>query len=108
MAIRYMEGMMKKQHCFHRGASLLTVAAGVGMLALFSPAWAGAGDGSTADHTRFEVLNQQFARGQDVTRACLSCHNQAGKQVQQTYHWTWQAKGGLQKGIGKKNVLNNF
>ncbi len=63
---------------------------------------------STADHSKFKVLDQNFTSGSDVTKACLSCHNEAGKQVQHTFHWTWQSKSGLQKGIGKKNVLNNF
>jgi len=100
---------MKKTNSFHLGVPLFTVAAGVFMLVQFSPPQAEAAvDASTADHTKFEALNKPFAKAQDVTRACLSCHNEAGKQVQQTYHWTWQAKGGLQKGIGKKNVLNNF
>ncbi len=63
---------------------------------------------STADHSKFKVLNQDFATGQEVTQACLSCHTEAGHQFQQTYHWTWQAASGEQKGIGKKNVLNNF
>jgi hypothetical protein len=107
-----MEGMMKRQKRFHLGSSAMAIAVGFSMLMLFSPIDARAGgdqvSASTADHTRFQVLNQPFAQAQDVTRACLSCHTEAGKQVQNTYHWTWQSKGGLQKGIGKKNVLNNF
>jgi len=63
---------------------------------------------STADHSKFKVLNQNFATGQEVTLACLSCHTEAGHQFQQTYHWTWKSVSGEQKGIGKKNVLNNF
>jgi hypothetical protein len=63
---------------------------------------------STADHSKFKVLDQEFATGPEVTKACLSCHTEAGKQFHKTYHWTWQSTGGVQKGIGKKNVLNNF
>jgi len=63
---------------------------------------------STADHSRFKVLDQTFASGPEVTKACLSCHNEAGKQFHKTYHWTWQSAGGIQKGVGKKNILNNF
>ncbi len=103
---------MKRQRRFHLGTSAVAIAAGFSMLMLFSSVDARAGgdqvSASTADHAKFEALNKPFVKAQDVTRACLSCHNEAGKQVQQTYHWTWQAKGGLQKGIGKKNVLNNF
>ncbi len=63
---------------------------------------------STADHGKFRALDQDFTTGQEVTKACLSCHTEAGKQFHKTYHWTWQSEGGIQKGIGKKNVLNNF
>lgn len=63
---------------------------------------------STADHSKFKALDQEFATGQEVTKACLSCHNEAGKQFHKTYHWTWESTGGVQKGVGKKNVLNNF
>ncbi len=63
---------------------------------------------STADHTKFKVLNQEFETGPEVTKACLTCHTEAGRQFHKTYHWTWESSGGVQKGIGKKNVLNNY
>ena len=63
---------------------------------------------STADHAKFKVLNQEFATGPEVTKACLTCHTEAGRQVHKTYHWTCESSGGEQKGIGKKNVLNNY
>jgi len=63
---------------------------------------------STADHTKFKVLQQDFKTGPDVTRACLTCHTEASLQVHKTYHWTWESREGVQKGVGKKNVLNNF
>ena len=44
---------------------------------------------STADHSRFDVLKQNFASGQEVTAACLTCHTEAGKQLRATDHWTW-------------------
>jgi len=63
----------------------------------------------TADHSSFEALNQPFESGPDVTRACLSCHTEAAKQIHKTTHWTWQYEnpktGQL---LGKKNVVNNF
>ena len=31
---------------------------------------------STADHSKFEILQDKFATGPDVTKACLSCHPQ--------------------------------
>ncbi|HID98039.1 MAG TPA: hypothetical protein EYP57_07620 [Thermodesulfobacteriaceae bacterium] len=63
---------------------------------------------STADHAKFKILDQDFKTGPDVTRACLTCHTQAALQVHKTFHWTWESEKGIQKGIGKKNVLNNF
>jgi len=64
----------------------------------------------TADHAKFEVLKQEFKSGSDVTKTCLSCHNEAGTQFMKTIHWTWMSpdappeaklgKGGL--------VVNNF
>ncbi len=64
----------------------------------------------TADHSKFEALKQDFKSGPEVTKACLSCHNEAAGQVMKTIHWTWLSpdappeaklgKGGL--------VVNNF
>jgi hypothetical protein len=30
---------------------------------------------SSVDHTKFEILQQEFSEGPEVTNACLSCHN---------------------------------
>ena len=65
--------------------------------------------GSTAEHGKFEALDRDFASGPEVTRACLSCHTEAAKQIHQTKHWTWDfvnPKTGQR--LGKKNVINNF
>lgn len=59
----------------------------------------------TADHRKFEILQQDFATGPDLTAACLSCHTEAAKQVQQTTHWTWDNHYG--EGIGKTTQINN-
>lgn len=64
---------------------------------------------STADHSKFEILQQPFATGPEVTQACLSCHTEAAHQVQQTTHWTWefdQPETGQM--LGKKHVPNVF
>ena len=45
---------------------------------------------STADHSKFEELQQPFATGPDVTKACLGCHTEASKQLHKTKHWNWQ------------------
>ena len=64
---------------------------------------------STADHSKFRELQRSFANGPEVTKACLSCHTEAAKQVHRTKHWTWDFLN-TQTGqrLGKKNVINNF
>lgn len=45
---------------------------------------------STTDHGRHEVLQKDFQSPQEITQACLTCHNEAAKQVHKTIHWTWK------------------
>ena len=64
----------------------------------------------TADHSKHEILQQEFKSGPEVTKACLSCHSEAASQFHKTIHWTWMdpitekdiklGKGGLS--------INNF
>jgi octaheme c-type cytochrome (tetrathionate reductase family) len=64
---------------------------------------------STADHSKFKELNRNFKTGPQVTKACLSCHTEAAKQVHKTKHWTWDFLNPENKQrLGKKNILNNF
>ncbi|WP_211097387.1 tetrathionate reductase family octaheme c-type cytochrome [Herbaspirillum sp. ST 5-3] len=64
---------------------------------------------STADHGKFTALQQDFKSGPEVTKACLSCHTEASKQIHTTQHWKWEyrnpATGQL---LGKKHLINNF
>ncbi len=64
------------------------------------------------DHSKFKILQQKFERPQDVTNACLSCHNLADHDIMSTSHWNWSRKTINEKGdtvsIGKKNIINNF
>ncbi|HPD33696.1 MAG TPA: tetrathionate reductase family octaheme c-type cytochrome [Candidatus Kapabacteria bacterium] len=65
-----------------------------------------------ADHSKFAELNKHFNNPTDVTRACISCHNERDKQIMATNHWTWQKTEYMEgKGIvnyGKINAINNF
>lgn len=64
----------------------------------------------TSDHSQHEILQQEFTSGPEVTKACLSCHNQAALQFHQTIHWTWRdpsTEASLQLGKGGLSV-NNF
>lgn len=63
----------------------------------------------TADHSEFEALQKDFSTGPEVTEACLSCHNEAAKQVQETIHWTWICPADPNKVMGKNGLtMNNF
>ncbi|MGF1529473.1 MAG: tetrathionate reductase family octaheme c-type cytochrome [Candidatus Competibacterales bacterium] len=67
------------------------------------------GKPSTADHTQFEILQQDFQSGPEVTEACLSCHTEAARQVHRSIHWTWEyAHPETGQLLGKKNVINAF
>lgn len=63
----------------------------------------------TADHAKFESLKRRFDTASDVTKACLECHTEAGRQVTRSIHWTWETIN-LATGqtLGKKHVLNAF
>lgn len=59
-----------------------------------------------------------FADGRAVTRACLSCHRRAGREMLHSEHFTWLGRASLVPGtgpahaapaaIGKRNLINNF
>ncbi|MFY9328191.1 MAG: tetrathionate reductase family octaheme c-type cytochrome, partial [Georgfuchsia sp.] len=64
---------------------------------------------STADHSKFKALDREFDSGPEVTKACLSCHTEAAKQIQKTQHWKWEfINPQTQQVLGKKHVINNF
>ncbi|MFE8034172.1 tetrathionate reductase family octaheme c-type cytochrome [Thiohalocapsa marina] len=64
---------------------------------------------STADHSKFEALQQAFASGPEVTAACLSCHTEAATQVKHSVHWTWEFDNSATgQRLGKRHVLNSF
>jgi len=64
---------------------------------------------TTSDHTTYEVLQQEFTSGIEVTAACLTCHVKAARQIHMTNHWTWEVVNPeTGQKLGKKNVLNNY
>jgi len=67
---------------------------------------------SSVDHSKFEILKQEFEDAHAVTAACLSCHTERDKEIMATSHWNWERTEMLEgKGLvklGKKNILNNF
>ncbi len=97
------------------GASTRTraIAALAFAAALLAPGVAAAGGkpapAPAADHSKFAALQADFASGPEVTRACLTCHTGAAKQVQQTEHWKWEyVNPTTGQVLGKRHVVNDF
>ncbi|MFP4369444.1 MAG: tetrathionate reductase family octaheme c-type cytochrome [Candidatus Kapaibacterium sp.] len=65
---------------------------------------------TTADHSRFPELQQEFSSAEEVVDQCLKCHTEAAKQVHNTIHWTWVCPKAKVKDntLGKVTVINNF
>ena len=60
-----------------------------------------------------DLIHGPFTNPQDVTKACLTCHESASKEIMKTSHWTWldekfESTGQPIKQFGKKNIINNF
>ena len=61
-----------------------------------------------------DIIKGEFKTGQDVTRACLECHEDAAIDMMKTTHWTWESKAfdvpwrEDDVTIGKANQINNF
>lgn len=64
------------------------------------------------DHT--QLMKGPYETGQEVTAACLECHEDAGQEMIKTVHFKWEGDPVLLPGrdepvtIGKKNQINNF
>jgi octaheme c-type cytochrome (tetrathionate reductase family) len=69
-------------------------------------------DSASVDHSLFEELQQNFETPQQVTEACLSCHNGTHREIMASAHWNWERVSYIDgrgiRTIGKKNILNNF
>ncbi|WP_457645417.1 tetrathionate reductase family octaheme c-type cytochrome [Profundibacter sp.] len=67
------------------------------------------GASSTADHSKFAILQRDFTSGPEVTSACLTCHTEADDQMMHSIHFTWEFEnpktGQL---LGKRHVINSF
>ncbi|MCK5537965.1 MAG: hypothetical protein KAI79_14150, partial [Bacteroidales bacterium] len=64
------------------------------------------------DHSKFEILQQEFDDPRNVTAACLTCHNKIDQEIMMTSHWKWTRDYITEEGdtiqLGKKNIINNF
>jgi octaheme c-type cytochrome (tetrathionate reductase family) len=67
---------------------------------------------SGVDHSKLEILQQDFTNPHLITAACLSCHTERGKEVLGNAHWNWEREAFIPgKGVtylGKKSLINNF
>ena len=67
---------------------------------------------SSVDHSKFEVLQQNFTSPQQVTATCITCHNMRHTEVMNSNHWNWEREEFIEgRGVvylGKKNAINNF
>lgn len=67
---------------------------------------------TSADHSNYPLLQQEFTDPRDVTEACLTCHTKRDEEIMATAHWKWERETVLPDGrevsIGKKNLINNF
>jgi len=89
--------------------AMLYALAGVAALCMPMEPWEGRTiSPSTADHRAFKELQQTFASGPEVTKACLGCHTEAAKQVQHCIHWTWRHAGAGRPDLGKRFAVNNY
>jgi octaheme c-type cytochrome (tetrathionate reductase family) len=85
------------------------LAASLAFLAAYAAAETLKSGGSNADHKKFRALQQEFLSGPDVTKACLSCHTEASRQIHKTQHWNWEyANPDTKQVLGKRHVINNF
>ena len=59
-----------------------------------------------------ENLTGPFNSPQEITNACLECHEEAGDEIIASRHWNWaEAPSSVAEGkvnLGKKNIINNF
>lgn len=66
----------------------------------------------SVNHSLFVELKKTFKSPQEVTAACISCHNGRAEEVMHSTHWNWErleyVEGKGIRAIGKRNILNNF
>ncbi|OIP82116.1 MAG: hypothetical protein AUK37_09630 [Rhodobacterales bacterium CG2_30_65_12] len=63
---------------------------------------------TTADHSKFDILQQTFKSGPEVTAACLTCHTEADDQMMHSIHFQWKYESSAGQTLGKSVVINSF
>ena len=66
---------------------------------------------ASVNHKKF-FEDKKFKTPQEVTRECLHCHTERGKEMLATSHWKWTRQEYIKErdivDIGKKNIINNY
>jgi octaheme c-type cytochrome (tetrathionate reductase family) len=66
----------------------------------------------SVDHKQFEELQKVFKSPQEVTEACIKCHNHTHKEIIASSHWNWERVSYVEnrgiESMGKSNIINNF
>lgn len=66
----------------------------------------------SVDHSKFPILQKKFNSPEEVTEACIACHNKRAGEIMKSNHWTWEREEYIEGrgivSIGKKNAMNNF
>ena len=66
----------------------------------------------SVNHALFPSLQEVFSSPQQVTAACIACHNQRHTEIMASNHWNWEREEYIAgRGVvylGKKNAINNF
>lgn len=83
------------------------------VMALLAVALTGGVAAAAEDHT--EYIEGPFKTGEEVTAACLECHEEEAQAILHTNHWKWKGVPRTVKGMekskkeyGKANLINNF
>jgi len=83
------------------------------LMALVSAVFGSAPVFAGPDHAEF--VKGPFKTGDQVTKACLECHDKQAADFMKTTHWKWKGTPNLVKGLekstkeyGKANMINSF
>ncbi|MEJ2235888.1 MAG: hypothetical protein P8X67_18430 [Syntrophobacterales bacterium] len=83
-----------------------------GLFLLYAPADAENNSADPSDHIR--NMKGPYPNGISVTKDCLKCHSDEGKEILESAHWLWEGPTPFiegyknHTGLGKKNLMNNF
>ena len=75
-------------------STVTLVAALIGALLVFSTMAM-----AMEDHT--EYIEGPFTTGEEVTAACLECHEEQAEDILKTSHWKWKGKPNMVEGMEK-------